>query len=82
MIIIGERLNSSRKSVLEALQCRDREFVCEQAKKQEEAGVSYTARSRRPSTRPRPCWVRTLPLKAIFVFQGQKPKQTKKAANP
>jgi hypothetical protein len=33
MIIIGERLNSSRKSVLEALQYRDREFVCEQAKK-------------------------------------------------
>jgi 5-methyltetrahydrofolate corrinoid/iron sulfur protein methyltransferase len=41
MIIIGERLNSSRKSVLEALECRDAKFVCEQAKKQEQAGAAY-----------------------------------------
>jgi len=41
LIIIGERLNSSRKSVLEALQSRDAEFVCGQARKQEEAGATY-----------------------------------------
>ena len=41
MIIIGERLNSSRKSVLDALQCRDREFVCGQARSQEQAGAAY-----------------------------------------
>lgn len=41
MIIIGERLNSSRKSVLEALQCRDTEFVREQARSQEQAGAAY-----------------------------------------
>jgi len=41
MIIIGERLNSSRKSVLDALQCRDREFVCGQARKQEQEGAAY-----------------------------------------
>ncbi len=41
MIIIGERLNSSRKSVLEALQSRDAEFVCEQARSQEQAGAAY-----------------------------------------
>lgn len=41
MIIIGERLNSSRKSVLEALQNRDAEFLCGQAVKQEQSGASY-----------------------------------------
>jgi len=41
MIIIGERLNSSRSAVLEALQCRDEEFVREQARKQEQAGAAY-----------------------------------------
>ncbi len=41
MVIIGERLNSSRKSVLEALQCRDAKFICEQARKQEQAGAAF-----------------------------------------
>lgn len=41
MIIIGERLNSSRKSVLEALQCRNAEFVRRQAQSQEQAGAAY-----------------------------------------
>ena len=41
MIIIGERLNSSRKSVLDALQCRDAEFVCGQARSQEKAGAAF-----------------------------------------
>ncbi len=41
MIIIGERLNSTRPSVLEALQKRDEKFVCDQARMQEQAGAAY-----------------------------------------
>jgi len=41
MILIGERLNSSRKSVLEAFQNRDEGFLLDEAKKQEQAGASY-----------------------------------------
>jgi 5-methyltetrahydrofolate--homocysteine methyltransferase len=41
MIIVGERLNSSRKSVLEALERRDEQFLLEQAVSQEKAGASY-----------------------------------------
>lgn len=41
MIIIGERLNSTRASVFEALQKRDAEFLCDQARKQEQAGAAY-----------------------------------------
>lgn len=41
MIIIGERLNSSRPSVLEALQKRDVRFLLDQAAKQEQAGADY-----------------------------------------
>jgi len=41
VIIIGERLNSTRTSVLEALQKRDKDFLCEQARKQEQAGAAY-----------------------------------------
>jgi len=41
MIIVGERLNSSRRSVLEALNRKDKKFVVDQAKKQEKAGASY-----------------------------------------
>ena len=41
MIIIGERLNSTRTSVLEALQSRNAEFVCDQARKQEQAGAAF-----------------------------------------
>jgi len=41
VIIIGERLNSTRTSVLEALQSRNEEFVCEQARNQEQAGAAY-----------------------------------------
>jgi cobalamin-dependent methionine synthase I len=41
MIIVGERLNSSRRSVLEALNRKDKKFVVDQAKKQENAGASY-----------------------------------------
>lgn len=41
MIIIGERLNSSRPTVLEAFQRRDKDFVLNEARSQAEAGAAY-----------------------------------------
>ncbi len=41
MIIIGERLNSSRTSVREALVRRDKAFLLKEAKLQENAGAAY-----------------------------------------
>ena len=41
MIIVGERLNSSRRPVLEALNKKDKKYLVGQAKKQEKAGASY-----------------------------------------
>lgn len=41
MIIVGERLNSTRKSVYEAFQAKDEKFIIEQALKQEQAGAKY-----------------------------------------
>ncbi len=41
MIIIGERLNSSRKGVFEALQEKDEYYLLDQAIKQEQAGAHY-----------------------------------------
>ncbi len=41
MIIVGERLNSSRKTVCKAFDQRDEKYIVDQAKKQEEAGASY-----------------------------------------
>jgi 5-methyltetrahydrofolate--homocysteine methyltransferase len=41
MIIVGERLNSSRRSILEALNRMDKKYVVDQAKRQENAGASY-----------------------------------------
>jgi 5-methyltetrahydrofolate--homocysteine methyltransferase len=41
MIIVGERLNSSRKGVFEALQEKDEYFLLDQALKQEQAGAHY-----------------------------------------
>jgi cobalamin-dependent methionine synthase I len=41
MIIIGERLNSSRGRVLEALRDRDEEYILNDAIKQERAGAHY-----------------------------------------
>lgn len=41
MIIIGERLNSSRRVIHEALQNRDAEFLCGQAVAQEKANATY-----------------------------------------
>jgi len=41
MIIVGERLNSSRRPVLEALNRKDKKYLVDQAKRQEKAGASY-----------------------------------------
>jgi 5-methyltetrahydrofolate--homocysteine methyltransferase len=41
LIIVGERLNSSRGVVLEALQKKDTEYLCGQALAQEKAGASF-----------------------------------------
>ena len=41
MIIVGERLNSSRKGVFEALQEKNEYFLLDQALKQEQAGAHY-----------------------------------------
>jgi cobalamin-dependent methionine synthase I len=41
LIIVGERLNSSRRIVLEALQKRDAEYLCSQGLAQEKAGAAY-----------------------------------------
>jgi 5-methyltetrahydrofolate--homocysteine methyltransferase len=41
MIIVGERLNSTRKPVLDALIKRDETFICQEARDQEKAGASY-----------------------------------------
>jgi cobalamin-dependent methionine synthase I len=41
VIIIGERLNSSRRVVFEALQKRDASYLCGQALDQEKAGAAY-----------------------------------------
>ncbi|OGD30365.1 MAG: hypothetical protein A2Y56_09155 [Candidatus Aminicenantes bacterium RBG_13_63_10] len=41
MIIIGERLNSTRTDVLDALRRRDGDWLLGQAKKQEEAGAQF-----------------------------------------
>lgn len=41
MIIIGERLNSSRGAVLTAMNSRDENFLVEQALEQEKAGAAY-----------------------------------------
>lgn len=41
MIIVGERLNSSRPPVFKALDEKNERFIIEEAKRQEEAGASY-----------------------------------------
>lgn len=41
MIIIGERINSTRKQVKEALEARDRNVIVELARSQAQAGASY-----------------------------------------
>ncbi len=41
MIIIGERINTSRKAINEAMERRDKKFFQDEATKQEAAGASY-----------------------------------------
>jgi len=41
MIIIGERINSSRKAVKKALDEKDDSFICNEAKAQIEAGAQF-----------------------------------------
>jgi 5-methyltetrahydrofolate--homocysteine methyltransferase len=41
MLIIGERINSSRKRIAEAMSCRDKNFIQSEAKAQAEAGAHY-----------------------------------------
>ena len=41
MIIVGERLNSSRRPVLQALNKKNKKYIIDQAQRQEKAGTSY-----------------------------------------
>lgn len=41
MIIIAERINSSRKSIAQAIEAQDREFIQKEARNQAEAGATY-----------------------------------------
>jgi len=41
MLIIGERINSSRKRIAPAVESKDTEFILEEAQKQIEAGAGY-----------------------------------------
>lgn len=41
MLIIGERINSSRKRIAPAVESKDTEFILEEAQKQIEAGANY-----------------------------------------
>lgn len=41
MIVIGERINTSRKAINEAMERRDKKFFQDEAAKQEAAGASY-----------------------------------------
>ena len=41
MLIIGERINSTRKNIREAIKARNNEFIAGEAKKQLDAGASY-----------------------------------------
>ncbi|MFC1993885.1 dihydropteroate synthase [Chloroflexota bacterium] len=41
MIIVGEKINTSRKSIAEAVERQNADFICETARKQAEAGAHY-----------------------------------------
>ena len=41
MLIVGERINASRRRIAEALECRDREIIQNEAKLQDMAGADY-----------------------------------------
>jgi 5-methyltetrahydrofolate--homocysteine methyltransferase len=42
MLVIGERINSSRKSIAQAIMSRDKSFIQSEVKAQAEAGARYT----------------------------------------
>ncbi|MFC2058183.1 methyltetrahydrofolate cobalamin methyltransferase [Chloroflexota bacterium] len=41
MIIVGEKINTSRKSIAEAVERQDADFICKTAREQAEAGAHY-----------------------------------------
>jgi len=41
MLIIGERINTSRKSIAKAVADKDKDFICNEVKIQEKAGADY-----------------------------------------
>jgi len=41
MIIVGEKINTSRRSIAEAVERQNADFICETARKQAEAGAHY-----------------------------------------
>jgi len=41
MLIVAERINSSRKSIAEAIKAKDADFICKEAREQTEAGANY-----------------------------------------
>ena len=41
MLIVGERINTSRKQIAEATEARNRDFILREAKLQEEAGAHF-----------------------------------------
>jgi 5-methyltetrahydrofolate--homocysteine methyltransferase len=41
MLIVGERINTSRKAVNEAVEKRDAAYIADDAKKQAQAGAQY-----------------------------------------
>ena len=41
MIIVGEKINTSRKSIREAVEKKDADFIIKVARDQAEAGASY-----------------------------------------
>ncbi len=40
MLIVAERINSSRKSISEAIKARDADFICNETRSQAEAGAN------------------------------------------
>ncbi|MDH3773543.1 MAG: methyltetrahydrofolate cobalamin methyltransferase, partial [Deltaproteobacteria bacterium] len=41
MLVVGEKINTSRKSIADAVKERDAEFIGEVAREQAEAGAHY-----------------------------------------
>ena len=70
MIIVGERLNSSRRVVLEALQKKDADYLCSQALAQEKAKAAYidlNAAAMMDQEKDSLCWAIPLLQRAVKV---------------